>query len=148
MFEQLKQYRKIGWDFDDTLIDHPLSEAFWDFIATNPYQQDHYIVTFRSGGLETRIFTDLMIRGSSLHTGHFVGIHSIDHALWQDHHLLPAQQRGIILLDQLSDDPYMLWKGLTCSEQGIEVLIDDMTANVIHGCKKHGIQHFHPDDLV
>jgi hypothetical protein len=144
MFEALKDYKTIGWDFDDTLIDHPNSRAFWRFIEHNPYGQDHFIVTFRSGGLETRIFNDLMIRGSRLEQVHFTAVHSIPHELWRDYHLEPARGGLITTLD---DDPYLVWKGMTCAEHGIEVLIDDMTHNVLRGCRKHAIDYFHPDDL-
>lgn len=147
MFEALKDYKRIGWDFDDTLIDHPLSSAFWDFIMQNPYQQEHFIVTFRSGGLETRIFDDLAARESDLEEVHFLAIHSCPHELWQDHHL-QKPTKLIASLDEIKDDPYVVWKGMICSQNDIPVLIDDMTHNVIHGCRKYGVIHFHPDDLA
>ncbi len=147
MFEALKDFKRIGWDFDGTLIDHPLSSAFWDFIITNPYGQEHFIVTFRSFELVPLIFPDLGMRESDLEEAHFTGVFTCPHELWLDHHLQPAQKL-IASLDEIPDDPYVVWKGMTCAANDIPVLIDDMTHNVIHGCRKHGIVHYHPDDLA
>lgn len=149
MFQLLANYKKLGWDVDETIIDHPLSAKMWQFIKANPFQQEHYIVTFRSGGMENHIFSDLNNRGSDLTEKHFAGVLSCPHELWRDHHLLKqTPQKLVASLDEIPDDPYVVWKGMVCANNGIPVLIDDMTHNVIHGCRKHGVMHIHPDDLV
>jgi FMN phosphatase YigB (HAD superfamily) len=142
----LSGYKKLGIDFDDTLIDHPNSQALWDYITRNEFGQEFHIVTFRSGGLVERIFPDLALRGCTLDESHFIGVHTCPHELWQAHHLAP-EQKLIASLDEIPDDPYVVWKGMICAANDIPVLIDDMTHNVIHGCRKHGIVHIHPDDL-
>lgn len=146
MFEALKSHKRIGWDFDDTLIDHAKSRTMWNYIIDNPHGQEHFIVTFRSGGLVERIFPDLLIRESDLIESHFTGVFTCPHELWRDHHL--HSPRLIASLEEVADDPYVVWKGMTCHANDITVLIDDMTHNVIHGCRRHGVEHIHPDDLV
>jgi hypothetical protein len=138
MFEQLRGFRSVGWDVDDTIYQHGRSKLFWQFIHENPFGQEHHIVTFRSGGLEKRIFTDLTRLGSTLNESHFRGIHYIDHALWVN---------KTLILQVDPNDPYMLWKGKTCADMGIEVLIDDDTFCVKNGCLRHGVTLIHPDDL-
>ncbi len=141
----LEKYEKIGIDFDDTLIDHPKSRFLWDYIEENPFNQSFHIVTFRSGGMETRIFEDLKVRGSRLEEIHFTAMHSVPHEMWESYHQRPMKL--VASLTEIADDPYVLWKATTCMEQGIGVLIDDATHHVMPGCTKHGIAYFHPDDL-
>ncbi len=142
MFEQLRNYSVIGWDVDDTILDHARQNDFWRFIIDNPYDQEHHIVTFRSGGMERSIFHELMIAGSRLRRDHFAGVHSIPHSVWV------ANETKIIILGDGNSDPYCEWKGLTCAENGINVLIDDAHHIVADGCAKHNVDHFHPDDLI
>ena len=142
----LQEYKSIGWDFDETLVYHDFSEAMWDYILRNPYDQTHHIVTFRSGGMEKRIFDELKLQGSKLKRRHFGKVLNIDHLLWSDY-TKKAADKTIILLDDPRAIKYLHWKGEVCNEHGIEVLIDDMTDSVISGCEKHGVVHIHPDDL-
>ena len=144
--KKLEKYLNIGWDFDDTLIDHPNSVKMWDFIDHNPYGQKHHLITFRSGGLENRIFGDLAVRGSILIESHFENVFNIDHQVWIDFQTI--EPKLILSLDDLKDDPYLNWKGEICYAHGIEVLIDDMTFNVLPGCQRHGIDYIHPNDLL
>ena len=44
-------------------------------------------------------------------------------------------------------EPYLHWKGETCKMQGLSVLIDDMRDLVLPGCRRHGIDYLHPDEL-
>ena len=139
MFEQLKGFRKIGWDFDGTIHEHPLAEQFHRFIIENPYDQEHHIITFRSGGYELYIPRELEKYVTGLLVDqHFLSLETVPHDYWVNNKMSP-----IILLD----DPYLKWKGLRCKELGIEVLIDDDTHAVKMGCGEHGIVHIHPDDL-
>lgn len=140
-FERLREFKAIGWDFDETIVDSANEEAIWEFIDTNPFGQEHNIITFRSGGMESYMFHDLDIRGSWLKPHHFKNIFTVPHALWETYKLGPK----IITLDM--DDPYVMWKGMTCAENGIPVLIDDATHNVARGCLKYGIELFHPDEF-
>lgn len=144
MFEQLRQYSSVAWDFDDTLINHPRQRDFWQFIRENPFNQTHHIITMRSHGLEERIFIDLERFGSDLTREHFVEVCWLDDTTFSQY----ASRNRFMLLTE--DDPYFHFKGETCKRIGAEILIDDMeSGNVsVRGCEKHGIPYMHPDELI
>lgn len=139
--KQLKHFKKIGWDFDGTLIGHPMSHLMWEFIILNPYQQEHHLITFRSGGMEHWIDKDFEKEGSLLRRSDFNSFKSVPHDLWLEFTRLYGP-----LCETDIDHPYVNWKGQTCADLGIEVFIDDMTQHVAPGCDQHGIVLFHPDD--
>lgn len=139
MFDLLKSHRGVGIDFDETLINHPNSASLWEFIRTNPYDQEFSIVTFRSGGLEKYVWIDLKSHQSLIGEEHFKALLACPHDLWVNHHANPTASL---------DDPYLVWKGATCAQHNITALIDDMTEKVIHGCRKYRVEHFHPDDFI
>lgn len=134
-----ENYKRIGIDFDETLIDHRNSALLWDYIQENPYGQEFHIITFRSGGMEKRVWGDLTKNGSRLTETHFTKLHACPHELWLDFHY----GNGLIL----PPHPYLDWKATVCADHGIEVLIDDMACMVEEGCKKFGIRYIHPDSL-
>jgi hypothetical protein len=144
MFEQLRGYRNLAWDFDDTLVGHSLSEEFWRFIRVNPYQQTHHIITMRSHGLETRMFAELEWRDTMLDESHFEHVINVSNDLYESYE---QARRHDMLTDQ---HPYFHFKGEMCREIGAEVLIDDMEASAISklGCDRFGIRHIHPDELI
>jgi hypothetical protein len=147
-FELLAPYRIVGVDVDDTLLDNgrPADYArFWEFIETNPYDQVFHIITFRSGGWEKMVWSDLRFSGSTLTEDHFASVQSVPHSVWALSQ--GSAPRIITSMSQLDEDPYMLWKGKVCAELGCEVLIDDMTEHVIRGCDQYGVKHIHPDEL-
>lgn len=148
--KRFSKYAKIGIDFDETLIDHEYSADLWDFIAKNPYNQEFYIVTFRSGGLELRIWDDLAIRGSRLEPRHFAGVLTCPHEIWRDFHYGDAATTTPKLITSLAalDHPYLEWKGMVCADNEIEILVDDMPDMVLGGCRKHGVEYVHPDDII
>lgn len=135
--ELLVGARKIGWDFDETLIRHPASTAFWDYIASNPHQQEHFIITFRTSYLLDSIWFDLAREGSGLQSHHFEGVHGVPEPLYY----------GFVAGTELRSG-YMNWKGKKCRNLGIQILIDDATDHVITGCSRYGINHFHPDEFI
>jgi hypothetical protein len=140
--KRLKFYKAIGWDMDETLINHPQSQMFWDFIMENPFGQDHHIVTFRSGGMEKSIFSDFCRVGSNLTQAHFRAVHNVDNNTWYEFYFGTT---GLVIPGQ--PDPYMDWKAKTCVDKGIDVLIDDMQHIVAPGCARLGIKFYHPDEL-
>jgi hypothetical protein len=145
MFEQLRPYSSVAWDFDDTLVNHPLSRLFWQFIRENPYDQTHHIVTMRSHGMQETIFHDLARFGSDLQREHFNEVVWLEDQIWIDK---AVKERHLILVEE--DDPYYMFKGEACKRIGADILIDDMEdGNVsVRGCEKHGIPYLHPDDLI
>lgn len=124
----LANFKRIGWDVDDTLIGSRHADEIADHIRSNPLDQQHYIITFRSHGMQDHVFTDLKANG--LDQTHFVSMSNCPDAIYE------AQGAR-----------YREWKGAICAELGIEVLVDDDIENVASGCDKHGIAHIHPDDL-
>ena len=126
--DYLANFKRIGWDVDDTLIGSHHADEIADYIRANPLDQEHFIITFRSHGMQHRVFRDLEAYG--LDRTHFVSLTNCPDAVYE------AQ-----------GEPYREWKGSICAEFGIEVLVDDDTENVAPGCDKHGVAHIHPDDL-
>ncbi len=124
----LANFKRIGWDVDDTLIGSRHADEIADYIRNNPLHQQHYIITFRSHGLQDRVFYDLKANG--LDEIHFVSMSNCPDAIYEG-----------------QGEAYREWKGAICAELGIEVLVDDDTENVVAGCNKHGIAHIHPDHL-
>lgn len=137
MFNDLIKFKKIGWDFDKTLVDNPRARDFYDFIMENPYDQHHYIVTMRTHGLEENIFPDLDDCSSGLCADHFIKIFNPPNTLYEN------KPKAIIL----PGSPYFRWKGETCAQYGIEVLIDDEPHTSKEGCDYHGVIFIHPEDL-
>lgn len=140
MFERLKAFKHIGWDFDDTLVNHVASPLFWQFIRANPYNQQHSIVTMRSHGIENGMFSLLAWVGSGLDETYFAHVENVPDHLFESYHRS---------LDP-RDHAYLLWKGETCKRIGADVLIDDMEAMGLsaRGCDLYGIVHIHPDDFA
>jgi hypothetical protein len=124
----LTNFSRIGWDVDDTLIGSRHADEIADYIRTNSRGQQHFIITFRSHGMQHRVFPDLAAYG--IDASHFVSLTNCPDAVYE------AQ-----------GEPYREWKGSICATLGIEVLVDDDTENVCPGCDKHGVAHVHPDDL-
>lgn len=79
----------------------------------------------------------------------FKKILSVGNEAWSMNDMMIRQRRltnstAPLTLDEIY---YRTWKGMICEENGIPVLIDDDTANVIQGCEKYGIKLFHPDEI-
>lgn len=144
MFERLKEFKAIAWDFDDTLVNHPKSALFWDYIERNPHGQIHHIITMRSHGLQYTMFEELEDHGSPLTRGHFERVINVPNSLFEQYER--ARRNSIVLHN---DHDYFLFKGEQCREIGADVLIDDMEeVGLSHrGCEVHGILHIHPDQL-
>jgi hypothetical protein len=126
--DYLAKFTRIGWDVDETLIGSRHAHEIADYIRANPLGQQHYIVTFRSHGMQNRVFFDLEAYG--LDRSHFSSMTNCPD------HVYEAQ-----------GEPYRDWKGGICKALGVEALVDDDTENVAPGCDKHGVEHIHPDDL-
>lgn len=133
---ELQNYRNIGWDVDATIYEHPHASFFWRYIADNPFDQRHHIITFRTGRMVPNIWRDLARAGSQLLPLHFHSINSVPEEMWLS---FQTHRQGL--------HPYPFWKGKTCRELGIDVLIDDATMDVWAGCSEYQIEYFHPDML-
>ncbi|WP_346034050.1 hypothetical protein [Erythrobacter westpacificensis] len=134
--DDITKYRKCGWDFDGVLWRHENSHHFWDYILENPHQQEHFIITFRTGRLFDRLWFDLARTDCPLLPFHFRGTFGV-----------PEEHYNNFVLGLVGGDEYMFWKGWQCRELGIEVLVDDATMEVWAGCSKYEIDYIHPDVL-
>lgn len=135
--ENITQYRRVGWDFDETLHDHPSSQQFWDYINANPHDQEHFIVTFRTGRLLDRLWLDLARAGCRLLPLHFRGVHGVPEEIYE-----------AFTIGLKGGDRYLYWKGEICHQLGIECLIDDASLQVWPGCARYGINYYHPDGVI
>lgn len=147
-FDVLLAQPAIGWDFDGTLIDHPASEAMHAFILAHP-EKRHVIVTFRTHGMERRIWRELAQYPGAPRSENFVGILNIEDEAWEAHNTHTIQRQ----IGRLSGPPtkeelyYVEWKGMVCHRHGLTALVDDNIPHTISGCEKHGIILIDPNDL-
>ncbi len=148
MIRQLEKFSAIGWDFDNTLVDHPKSHLFHQFIKENP-QKTHVIITFRTHGLRNAIFENLARYQNAPDKSYFSKIFSISDEAWLAHSHAQSQRMMGVLKGSLTPPEvyYITWKGDTCKRDNIPVLIDDKPEDTVPGCEKYGVTYFHPDDL-
>ncbi len=139
--KKISEYPALCWDFDGTLHDHPDSEQFAEFVRSNPFGQDHHIVTFRTHGLVAAIPRDLASLG--LKTSNFKSIVTATNEMYEGYYM--AQRTGSI--DSPALKVWREFKGETCHSLGVRLLIDDMPKDVLPGCEAYSIDWIHPDDL-
>ncbi|WP_043838033.1 hypothetical protein [Muricoccus aerilatus] len=145
----LAPHRNIGWDFDGTLMGHPNSPLMHDYIRRFPAKR-HWIVTFRSHGLEEEVFS--LLRGAyyagAPRRADFVAILSISgwaHYSWN--RIMTKRRRGWNGAETLTERYWDGWKGRACQKAGITVMIDDDASAVRGGCEVHGIVYIHPSSF-
>ena len=154
----LDQHVAIGWDFDNTLIDHPNSAQIHRYIRAHP-EKRHLIITFRSFGWQDEVWSALAACPGAPARGCFHGLVNMDDARFvpavpeTGAHVEHARAHDAIrIIDGrllITDvESYVEWKGLTCRKLGLTVLVDDKPECVLPGCSKHGIVHVHPDALA
>jgi len=142
--KRLQDHRRVGWDMDGTLFQHQNSEAFADFIRRNPYDQDFYIVTFRSHGIEKEVEPDLATLGLKL--SDFKGILNVPDRIYAEYWFAMKHWfTGDTMPEEV--DRYLTWKGKICRQNGITILLDDLTSLVEIGCERHSVDMIHPNDL-
>jgi hypothetical protein len=148
MIDQLKQFDAIAWDFDGTLIDHPKAPLMHRFINDHP-EKTHVIVTFRTHGLQHRIFEELSRYRSAPGKDQFSGVYNVSDRAWQRFTNTQYERKA-----GLRDGPptpwelyYVNWKGLVCKLRNLPVIIDDKPSDVVPGCERYGIVFVHPDSL-
>ena len=154
-FQRLATHMDIAWDMDGTLIDHPAAPLLHRFILDTPHIR-HVIVTFRSA----RQGTPWALLGgysSRLGAGHFVqAIHLPDELCAGLSGETSARRSGrwpglgplMRPWRRPPDTAHRSWKGLICQQEGITALVDDLTSLVAEGCRRHGVELFHPADFL
>ncbi len=144
----LALHMDIAWDFDGTLVGHPASPLLHQFIREHRGIR-HVIVTFRSHGTESLVWSELARHRSAPDRACFDGVLNVPDAMWEQ--VRDRRQRlGLArrLLPSLSERQYKTWKGRACREHAITALVDDMTATVAAGCRRYGVALFHPNDFL
>jgi len=154
----LDRHEAIGWDFDNTLIDHPNSAAIHRYIRAHP-EKRHVIITFRSFGWQDEVWSSLAACPGAPPRQSFDRLLNMDDARFSPavpesgphveharaHDAIRVIEGKLLITDVAS---YVEWKGLACRENGLTVLVDDRPECVLPGCARHGIVHVHPDDLA
>ena len=143
-FSILDEHDVIGWDFDGTLIEHRKARKMHDYILDHP-EKTHIIVTFRSHGMEDRIWRDLW-RENARAPGMtaFKDVINMPDKLYENGYIA---QKAVASKIVIPTSEYLEWKGKICHQRGITVLVDDMPSMVIPGCDRYGVLHIHPDHL-
>jgi len=143
--EALALHLDIAWDFDGTLIGHPASPLIHQFIREHRGIR-HVIVTFRSHGTESLVWSELAQHRSAPGRSCFDGILNVPDAMWE---AVRTRRKRLGLARHLvphsaSELEYRRWKGWACNEHSITALVDDMPAMVARGCRRYGVALFHP----
>lgn len=142
----LASHHNIGWDFDGTLMGHPNSPLMHDYIRRYP-EKRHWIVTFRSRGLEEEVFS--LLRGAyyarAPRRADFEGVINISGwAYYCWNRVMTKRKRGWGGPETRAERYWNAWKGRACREVGITVMIDDDAPAVRGGCEVHGVVYRHP----
>ena len=154
-FQRLATHMDIAWDMDGTLIDHPAAPLLHRFILDTPHIR-HVIVTFRSarqgtpwallGGYSSKLGAEHFVRAIHMPDELCAGLSGEASARrsgrWHSLGLLMRPWR------RAADTAHRSWKGQTCQREGITALVDDLTSLVTEGCRRHGVELFHPADFL
>jgi len=137
----LDPYDGIAWDFDNTLVDNPNASLFYQYIQENP-EKRHQIVTFRTHGMQDRMFPRLQETEGAPTENDFRGYFNVPDDLWFNWNMDQIKrERGIITgRPTEAETLYGLWKGYICRKHGLSVLIDDDLISTVPGCKKYKIK--------
>lgn len=136
----LDQCGSIGWDFDCTLIDNPESELMHQYILAHP-EKKHFIVTFRSHGLQNTIWEELGdtdIYPNAPNKSHFVQILNLPDEMYEQYRAF--QEKGPQHYPIEYYLRYVEWKGRTCAFNGIDILVDDDVKHTKSGCALYGVK--------
>ena len=149
MIDRLMRFDAIAWDFDGTLIEHPRSSLFHRFIIETPDKR-HAILTFRTHGMQNSMFREMRrMYPQSPGPECFFARRNIADRAWEEFNKVDQlrlfnHQKGPLTPWEVY---YREWKGLTCRELALPVLVDDRPDQVLLGCEKFGIAFVHPDEL-
>jgi hypothetical protein len=154
-FQRLATHMDIAWDMDGTLIDHPAAPLLHRFILDTPHIR-HVIVTFRSarqgtpwallGGYSHKLGAEHFVRAIHLPDELCAGLSDETSARRGGH--WPGLGQLIRPWRRAADTAHRSWKGMICQQEGITALVDDLTSLVAEGCRRHGVELFHPTDFL
>lgn len=153
--QRLATHMDIAWDMDGTLIDHPAAPLLHRFILDTPHIR-HVIVTFRSarqgtpwarlGGYSHRLGAEHFVRAIHLPDELCAGLSGETSA--RRGRTWPALNQLIRPWRRPAGTAHRSWKGSICQQEGITALVDDLTSLVAEGCRRHGVELFHPTDFL
>lgn len=138
MSKLLEPYDAIAWDLDGTLIGGDNAPYLRACILAWPNKR-HHAVTFRTGDdwiAHTRFEL------ASLGLGPDV-ISSISHVPDAYYHAYAQRQ---VFPDDERVDLFYKWKGLEAARLGCGVLVDDLAALVLPGCRQYGVAFVDAND--
>ena len=152
---RLASHKDIAWYLDGTLVDHPAAPVLHRFIRETPHIR-HIVVSFRNArqgvpwgllsgygaGLEMQHFDRVVHMPDDLCAGISADAASRRGGRWRSlAALTPPWRRS-------TDAAHRLWKGQICQQEGFTALVDDLTSLVAEGCRRHGVELFHPSDFT
>ena len=145
----LASHMDIAWDLDGTLLGHPASPLLHRFIAATPRIR-HVIITFRNRRRDGYPWAELARYRDGPGCEAFEGVVFVEDAAIEEfarsHRASPWRLGG--LLAPSVARRCREWKGAVCSRHGLTALVDDKTAMVAAGCRRFGIELFHPDGFL
>ena len=146
---RLATHLDIGWDFDGTLVEHSAAPLLHRFIRDHRAIR-HVIVTFRTRVTQAQVWSELAEHRTAPDRSFFEGVLHIPDDVIREvvvrrerlgfaRHLLPFSS---------AERRCRHWKGQACLEHGLTALVDDMTGMVATGCRRYGVELFHPSDFI
>ncbi len=148
-FERLAAHESIGWDFDNTLIENPYVEDFYQFILDTP-EKRHKIVTFRSHGYQDTMFRELRMFEGDPAQDDFDGYVNIPDEMFSDYYDAKLDRKNGLLRGPLTkaENNYRRWKGWVCSTLRLRALVDDNIPDTEPGCAEFGITLYDSINLI
>lgn len=157
MKNELDKHDTIAWDMDGTLIDGRNSDAFRQYIVSNP-EKKHYIITFRDANWASRIYDELTACGMDNPTAYIDGIFTcpVDWHYYNEVNNNPRMahvKKQYFETNRISQEQldfysmkFRQFKGAMAAELGCTVMIDDIEEWVEQGCVDHGVVFLHALD--
>ncbi len=145
-FAKLATHMDIGWDLDGTLLNHAAAPALHRFIQATPRTR-HVLITFRTRRRDVEPWAELAAYRNGPKRDLFKALVFLDEAAAEgvariERGSRPAWWRPA------ADAKHMEWKGRVCAQHGLTALVDDKTRMVAPGCRRYGIELFHPEDFL
>jgi hypothetical protein len=147
--DRLATHMDVGWDLDGTLVGHSLSPFLHRFIRDHRAIR-HVIVTFRTRLMEAQVWSELAQFRTAPDRSFFKGVLHVPDDVISDV-VLRRERLGFVrhlAPFSAAEQRFRHWKGQACWEHGLTALVDDMTGMVGTGCRRYGVELFHPSDFI
>lgn len=144
---KLASHMDIGWDLDGTLIGHPASPLLHRFIRAHRRMR-HVLITFRTRRRHADPWSDLRAYQDAPRPEAFADVVFLDEAAAEIVSRIEQSARWLWRRPDPEQLLHLEWKGRVCREQGLTALVDDKPRMVAPGCRRYGIDLFHPQDFL